>query len=122
MEYNEDKILTDYIWSYGYQYMTELEIFGQKAVYAKFKAENSSPAMAEILLEKWGCQNNPEVQEALSRGIEEFKVAVRNRILRDHPELVKRCPYCEKILRTPKAQQCRWCLKSWHSQQISSPR
>lgn len=117
MEYDEDKILTEYVWAYGYQHMTELESLGQKAVHARFKAENSNPVMAEKILEKWGSQNNPEMQQALLQGVEEFKIAVRNRILRDHPELVKRCPHCGKILRTPNAQQCRWCLKSWHAHQ-----
>ena len=114
MNYVEQDILTDYVWDHGHPYMTELERMGVKAVHARFKAENASPKMAKMLLEKWGHQNDPRVTEALSKGIREFKESVRDRLLNDHPEIVARCPKCNKVLRTPNAKQCRWCLYDWH--------
>jgi hypothetical protein len=114
MEYDENKVLTDYIWSHAYEYMTDLEKLSYKAVNARFKAENASQEMAKVLLEKWGGKNDPRVNEALSQGVEPFREAVRDRILRDHPEIVNRCPECGKIVRTPRAKQCNWCFYDWH--------
>lgn len=114
MEYNEDNVITDYICSHGQKFMTELELLGQKAVNARFKAEGSSPAMAKKILEKWGAENDPRVNEALSQGVEKFKESVRDRVLRDHPEIINRCPKCNRVVRTPAAKQCNWCLNDWH--------
>lgn len=115
MEYDEDLVLTNYVWSYGTSYMTELEKLGQKAVHAKFKAKDASPAMAKMILDKWGGENDPRVTQALSIGIEKFKRAVRDRVLQEHPEIVNRCPKCNKVVRTPRAKQCNWCFHMWHT-------
>lgn len=93
--------------------MTHFEKLGWKAAIARSKAEHSSGRMREILLEKWGRQNDPRVVEALSQGVDAFQEAVRDRVLRDHPEVVNRCPRCARLARTPKAKQCRWCYFQW---------
>jgi len=41
-------------------------------------------------------------------------VAVRDRVVRDHPQAIVRCPKCARVLRTPRARQCMWCLHDWH--------
>ena len=114
VRYQEDEVLTDYVWAHCREYMTELERLGYKAVNVRFKAENASPRMAQILLDKWGAVNDPRVNKALSQGVRQFQIAVRDRVLRDHPEIINRCPQCGKIARTPKAKQCRWCHHDWH--------
>lgn len=54
-----------YVWKYGHIHMTELERRCVKAVQAKEKAKNTSPLMAERLLDKWGATEDPGVNEAL---------------------------------------------------------
>lgn len=114
MVYDDDEILTDYVWHHCVSLMTRFEQLGHKAAFARVKANNSAPPMAKRILEKWGAQNDPEVVEALSKGVEHFKLVVRDRVLRDNPGIVNRCPKCSKICRTPRAKQCRWCMHDWH--------
>ena len=113
-DYDEDQVLTDYVCRHGNRYFTRLESLGFKAVAARFKAENADPHMAETILAQWGAENDPRVTAALAEGVDAFRKAVRDRILRDHPEIVKRCPKCARVLRTPEAKQCRWCFYDWH--------
>ena len=114
MDYEEESLLIEYVWRHGAHLMTELERKGVKTVHANEKAEHSSPDISGVILEKWGSKDNPEVCNALSAGIKKFKQAVRRRVISDNPEFVQRCPECKKIIRTPQAQQCRWCGSSWH--------
>ncbi len=114
MDYDEDKVLTDYVWNQCTHLMTQFEQLGYKAVLAQFKAENSSPVMARMILDKWGEENNPEVATALKNGVEEFRTSVRNRVLEDNPSIINRCPECNKVDRTPRAKQCQWCHYDWH--------
>jgi hypothetical protein len=115
VEYDEPSVLTEYVWSQCYGEMTDLERAGQKAVHARSKAAASdSDRMRRMILDKWGGGNDPAVVAALAQGEDAFRIALRDRVLRDHPEVVKRCRKCDRVLRTPRARQCRWCFDSWH--------
>jgi hypothetical protein len=112
MKYDEPAVLTDYVWSQCYTQMTDFERAGVKAVHARYKAAaTDSQRMQRMILEKWGGGND---QAVIAHGEEAFRVAVRDRVLRDHPEVIARCPKCNRVLRTPRAKQCRWCLHAWH--------
>ncbi len=116
-EYDEDLELDRYVLNHFGHLMTDLERLGQKSVFAQEKASNQvSEKMKQVLLDKWGSLNNPEVVEALSGGVEQFRRTVRKRILKDHEESVflNRCPKCTNLLETPRAQMCLWCNHSWH--------
>lgn len=115
MNYDEPSVLTEYVWSQCYTHMTDLERAGVKAAHARFKAAAvDSEQLRRLILEKWGGRNDPAVVAALAQGEDAFRAAVRGRVLRDHPEVVVRCPKCNGVLRTPRARQCRWCLYAWH--------
>jgi hypothetical protein len=115
MNYDEQSVLTKYVWSHCYTHMTDFERSGAKAVHAREKAAaTDSEAMRRKILEKWGGGNDPVVTAALSHGVEAFRAAVRDRVVKDHPELIARCPKCDRVLRTPRAKQCQWCLHAWH--------
>jgi RNA polymerase subunit RPABC4/transcription elongation factor Spt4 len=43
-----------------------------------------------------------------------FLEGVYDRIIENNLIVVSRCPQCTRILRTPKAKQCRWCHHDWH--------
>ena len=115
MKYDEASVLTEYVWSQCYMHMTDFERAGLKAVHARSKAAaTDSETMRRMILEKWGGENDPDVIAALTQGEDAFRVAVRDRVLRDYPQAVARCPECKRVLRTPRAKQCRWCLHAWH--------
>jgi len=115
MKYDEASVLTDYIWSQCYAQLTDFERAGVKVVQAREKAAVAdSERIGRMILDKFGRGNDPAVVGALANGEDAFKVAVRDRVLRDHPEIVARCPQCHRVLRTPRAKQCRWCLHDWH--------
>ena len=93
MEYDEPSVLTEYVCSYCVPQMTDLERAGLKALHARAKAANSDSArVRDMILRKWSGQGDPAVVAALSAGEAAFREAVRDRVLRDHPELINRCP------------------------------
>jgi hypothetical protein len=113
--YDEPSVLTEYVWSQCHDEMTDLERAGLKVMHARSQAAaTDSERMRRMILEKWGSNNDPAVTAALAGGEEAFRIAVRDRVLRDHPEVVKRWPKCYRVLRTPRARQCRWCFHAWH--------
>ncbi len=115
MEYHEEQILTDYVWHYCLQQMFKFEQLGLKVASASEKADYvEGQRIRERLLEHYDHPDNPKVIAALAQGVDKFKETVRNRVLRDHPEVVNRCPKCNRIARTPRAKQCRWCMHDWH--------
>lgn len=115
-EYNEAEVLEQYVLTHYSGLFTRLESLGFKAASADEKASNSSGRQADMLREKWGAENNPEVVAALSKGVESFRRAVYARLMEEHSSeiYVNRCPSCTNVVRTPKAKQCQWCFHSWH--------
>lgn len=116
MEYDEDRVLTKYIWDNYYPLLTHLERLGAKAVALKEKESASGEPMARLLRERWGGENDPAVIQALKDGPGVFRRRVRDRILDEEPSkiIINRCPECGRIVRTPKAKQCLWCGHDWH--------
>lgn len=117
MEYDEEQVLTKYIWDNYYQLLTDLEKLGAKAVALREKETASSEHMARVLRERWGVSEQaPSVVEALKDGPDAFRRQVRDRILNEESStvIVNRCPKCNRIVRTPKARQCLWCGHDWH--------
>ncbi len=116
-DYNEEAVLKDYVIKYFSRLMTTNELLGFKAVHADSKALEAEPEMARVVRGRWGSEDNPEVQAALHDGPEAFRDAVFKRLMSEHPEeiFINRCPSCDKICRTPRAKQCRWCYHDWHN-------
>lgn len=114
--YDDDAELTAYIWHNYRHLLTNLESLADKAVMAEQKAQSSSERMAKVLRERWGGQNGSRVVEALKDGHEVFRKRVRERVLESSGDdvFINRCPSCQRIVATPKAQQCLWCGHDWH--------
>src|SRR5688572_28960558 len=105
MAYDGPSVLTEYVCSYCVPQMTDLERAGLKALHARAKAKSTDSArVRDMILRKWSGQGDPVVVAALSKGEDAFRAAVRDRVLRDHPELVNRCPKCNRVARTPRAK------------------
>jgi hypothetical protein len=119
MDYNDDIILTGYIWNHYQHLMTDFERLVGKAIIGRAKAEHSSsPQMATMLQQHWGRTDDPAVNTALQDGAEAFRRQVRDRLLHTYSEqiFVNRCPACHCIVRTPKARLCVWCGHTWYEQ------
>jgi hypothetical protein len=116
MDYDEEAVLTKYIWDNYSNRFTQLERMGTKAIVVEEKAQHSDVHMAEMLRRRWGNTEAPQVVAALSEGVDAFRRWVRDRVLRDGGDSIhiNRCPKCARIVRAPAAQQCLWCGHDWH--------
>ena len=118
-EYDENTILTSYIWRYYIPLMTSFErkVGGQLLRLQKAEAGAKGDLMRlEKLKNRYGWVNDPLVIRALEVGYEEYRDQVRIRLLREHSNdiFINRCPECKRIVQTPQARQCLWCGYSWH--------
>jgi len=109
-EYDEDTVLTDYIWFNYTHLMSRAELFGHKA------SAGGDQELSAIYEQEFGQENWRQMVEAYSKGPEAFRRRVRDRLLVDHASLIEitRCPSCQRIVKTPVARQCLWCGFDWH--------
>lgn len=115
--YDDDQVLSDYLFSNYRHFLTELEVRVDRAVHAELKAEwSDSNTMTNQLRKRWGYQSHPDILHALENGVEGFRDRVRIRMLADHGAeiMINRCPKCSRIVATPRARQCLWCGHDWH--------
>jgi hypothetical protein len=63
-----------------------------------------------------GLTDNAEALQLASRGSERLYEAVVTRILSECRDevVINLCPACQRLARTPKARQCRFCGFDWH--------
>lgn len=54
------------------------------------------------------------ILKLLENGIDEFEKQVAIRIDNENVIKYNNCPNCNKLTRTPKAKQCRFCGHDWH--------
>jgi hypothetical protein len=122
MDYNEDAILTAYIWRHYTDLMTDFERHVGHAMIGRAKADNSSnPKMKALLRQRWGQADDPAINAALHDGADVFRRQVRDRLLESYADqiLINRCPVCQRIVRTPNARLCVWCGHTWYEQTLS---
>ena len=109
--------LLDYIFDYCSKYFLENETKARWHLMAlsKSKYDTNSPMF------KWHEQRNmtstdKNVLALIENGFEAFKIKVATRIFNEHKHELELnlCPKCNKIARTPKAKQCRFCSHDWH--------
>ncbi len=109
--------LINYIFDHCWQFYSETE---KKAVNHHIgtrrfgKRKNLHPKLVEIR-DRY-ITNDKAALNLLKNGYAEFITNTATRIYKDHKtELgLNLCPKCEKITRTPKAKQCRFCFFDWH--------
>lgn len=95
--------------------MTEDERLSLKHHMYTYKTSDN-PKMRKFMIEKGWISEQPEIQEFLKNGYDEFESNVAKRIMEECPEKVflNNCPKCSRLARTPYARQCRSCGFSWH--------
>jgi hypothetical protein len=121
MDYDDTTELTRYVWDNYQSLMTDFERRVGAAIIARIKSgAATSPAMAQILSERWGKVGDPEIEDALASGAEDFRQRVCQRVLTECASevFINRCTKCGRIVRTPQAQQCFWCGHDWHQIEV----
>lgn len=115
-EYNDDAELTEYVWHNYRHLLTQVEGRASRVLLAEQKAQYSDEPMATELRKRWGVKNDIRITELLKNGPDAFRKQCRDRILKNaaYEIFINRCPCCQRIVATPKAQQCLWCGHDWH--------
>lgn len=122
MDYNEAAVLLTYLEAFCPQLLTELELRVCRALRGRVKAaqadRSNQPDLARLLLKRWGCPDEEDVNAALREGAEAFERRVWERVLADPAaqRFINRCPQCRRLVRSPTARQCFWCGHDWHGQ------
>ena len=73
--------------------------------------------------EKWGWLSSDKgVVELLKDGNEAFELNIAKRLLSSYPDQIflNYCPECNKLARTPRAKQCRYCGYHWREKAVAS--
>lgn len=75
-----------------------------------------SELRTKIYLRNQWLSDEPEILKQLEEGYVQFILTTAERILRENPDKVffNLCPRCDKLARTPQANQCRFCGYDWH--------
>jgi hypothetical protein len=108
--YDDEDVLTTYVWDHYSRFFTPLATKAGSAVYADAASRGGNPHVAEFIWKRHQLADDPAVMEVLADGVEAFRRRTAKRVLSDHASevFVNRCPKCERVVRTPKAQQCLW--------------
>ncbi|AOW20836.1 hypothetical protein LPB138_09170 [Urechidicola croceus] len=54
-----------------------------------------------------------KTDELVALGKEKLSDRIAKRLLKENSGIVNKCPNCERLARTPKAKQCRFCGHKW---------
>jgi hypothetical protein len=114
-EYDESKVLNDYLTRHFWWLMTDLERRSYRLAIQREKAKASRSCAAR--LPQWMAGAGADAVEMSNAGPQELGNRFRRRLQRDiwsGRVVVNRCPQCSRIVRTPLARQCPWCGFDWH--------
>lgn len=116
MDYDEDRVLTHYVWEHCQGLMTPFERYVGYVNIARAKAARTKSEWMRERLHKKCAFGQPQVEAALADGPAAFCRRVRDRLLAERADelFINRCPMCGRIVRTPLARQCLWCGFDWH--------
>lgn len=122
--YNEQAVLTMYVWNNFRHLRTDDENLAEHAITVEVKMGPHlfrSEPLPRLATERERYKDNTYVQKALELGLSGLQKMVKDRITKEMPPtfFVNRCPQCQRILATPKAQQCLWCGADWHNTEAS---
>jgi ribosomal protein L32 len=118
---SEDEQLTNYVLGYFSNLANEFERDLMLSLNLDHKTVLSdSPIMKHKLGEERdkiiARITKPDVLALLPLGRNECHRRIRDRILHDHIDAIhfNRCPACQRLARTPVAQMCPYCGKTWY--------
>jgi hypothetical protein len=102
-EYDEESVLTDYLWRQRHELLTDFERKCFDAGLVRQKWAGVETEEAKSWLEQEGLLQDSAVNQALSDGLDSLVAQVRARLIRDHGNAVNRCLQCERIVASPQA-------------------
>lgn len=108
-----------YIIKYFPHLLTAAERMAILHTSSTYKLEHATvdkPHRATVFREKGWLTEDQTVLDLLKEGYAQFELNVANRIVVQSPDKVffNHCPKCNKLARTPRARQGRFCGHSWH--------
>jgi hypothetical protein len=119
-EYDDDDVLTEYIWRHYSQLLTSAE--ARAGLYRPpLDRETATRMKGASFADYLDRTHGPVELYALTAELQNGRKALfrraRIRILESHGTLVfiNRCPACKRIVRSPGARQCLWCKHDWHN-------
>jgi hypothetical protein len=116
-QYDEDAVLTKYMWRNYRHLMSEAEVLAGEVVIFREKAKAvHHPHRSSMYAERErNFTARPGVADLVNLPVPEFRRRVRDRLMREHSHQINlnRCPKCDRIPATPMAKQCPWCYHSW---------
>lgn len=110
-----DEETANYIINYFSNLMTDDEKLALKYHMYTYKTEDN-PKMRKLMVEKGWISEQPEIQNFLKDGYDDFELKTALRIITVSADKVffNNCPKCKRLARTPYARQCRHCGHAWH--------
>ncbi len=117
-EYDESKVLSEYLTRNFSELMTDLERRRYELALTRAKAKHSDAAAERA--ERLPAGIAGACADAATASLRQFQALgtkLRQRILRDvwaGRVIINRCPACSRIVKTPLARQCLWCGCDWH--------
>lgn len=121
--YDEQREIAAYVW----QFYGDLFTPAEKRAYRPYIWERMKIEKKRDVVDfEWRVNRiaeDTEVMVLLADGIEAFHRRAADRVLREHGDKVflNRCPRCNHLVGTPKAQQCLWCGHDWHRAAVTGP-
>ncbi|TWU01060.1 hypothetical protein Pla52n_44310 [Stieleria varia] len=114
-----DDELTRYVLDHYGRYCTEPEDLALRVLNMRLKAEHAqNPVIQRKLSDFRGLELTSEAQDLVAAGRIPTRLAIRERLLRDHADdiFLNYCAECSALCRTPTARMCVSCGHSWHDQ------
>lgn len=114
-----DDELTRYVIDHYQRFCTETEDLALRVLNMRLKAEHAqNPVIQRKLAAHRGLPHNADVEVLIAEGRVPARLAIRERLLRDHADdiFLNHCPECRVLCRTPLARMCVACGHSWHKQ------
>jgi hypothetical protein len=114
-DYDDDLAIAAYVERNARDLMTDFEKRSLRLAMKRTKAAHSRAAADK--LPTWFEEEDEAVVRASLLGEKALRKQIGERIsesLKDGPLVINRCPKCNRVVRTPLAQQCLWCGHDWH--------
>jgi hypothetical protein len=118
-EYDDDDVLTEYIWRHYSHLLTAAEARAGLYV-APLDRVAATRVKGESFADHLDHLHGPAEVSELEFELRDGRVALfrraRDRVIKKHQSVIfiNRCPACHRIVRSPGARQCLWCNHDWH--------
>lgn len=115
--YNELHAMSDYVWRHHHDLISSTDKSIEFVMQFRLKTNRSNDReFVRNEIERFTKNLTAEQIETSKGDLLEFREKIAARIIDTRGDEIKfnRCPSCNRIVRTPKAQQCFWCGHDWH--------